>query len=677
MKALKWSASVIGGLLLVGVVTWQFLDPNRYREQIGAAVSRVLDRKLVIEGEISLVPSWVPTIGVGQVTLANASWAEDPLMVSVGRLEVSFDLLALLRGRVDLRSLLLTDTSVLIEVGDQAQVNWALGMAGQADAEVSTSPTGGEASVLQSLETVDIRSLRLVFRDHRGNIEEQLDIDSLSIVREDPETLRIRSESVYRQQPVGMDLLSGRLTLLAQTSRPWPLQGKASIGHNEMTFDGALRLDGQPWYRGKLTFAGSDAQALATVLDVELPDLATYQVAATAEISTEAVRLAALSGVLGDTRFEGEAALAVAGERARLTGTLALDAVTVDEGGAESKPAATADRGGLVASFFDYLAKLFVPRREAGDVRIIPAVRVPLPDEIPIDLDFSVTAQRIVGSAGDLRDVDLRIQADQSRIELQPANLRLYGGSVKTGITIEAGTGEPTVMLKASVDSLDLGALIAGAGGADTLTGKLDLLADINGRGVDLRQLLASSGGQFNLMAYDGSVAGRMIDLWATGLIQTMMPDPNVPKRTRINCLLAGFGLSGGLASSDSLLLDTDYITVRGAGTINLASEQLDLVLTPKPKDAALLSLATPVNISGALASPSVSADKADLATKVGTLAVVGLSPVGFLAAFGSAGTGEANPCATAVSALEEASAGGDSGGRRGGVVEGLKNLFK
>jgi hypothetical protein len=107
------------------------------------------------------------------------------------------------------------------------------------------------------------------------------------------------------------------------------------------------------------------------------------------------------------------------------------------------------------------------------------------------------------------------------------------------------------------------------------------------------------------------------------------------------------------MAQSDAILLDTTRVTVAGVGTVHLGTEQLDLVLTPKPKDAAFISLAHSVRVRGSLSHPDVSSDPKDIAMSAGWLALGVVPPfglamgvaIGVASGLSKLGTGVDNPC--------------------------------
>ncbi|MBL8382009.1 MAG: AsmA family protein [Burkholderiales bacterium] len=99
MKILKWTAFVIGGLVLLVVVGLAILvatfDPNKYKDDITRLVRESKQRTLTIGGSITL--KVFPKIGieVGQVSLSE--FKSDKQFVKLDRAKLYVDLLPLLR----------------------------------------------------------------------------------------------------------------------------------------------------------------------------------------------------------------------------------------------------------------------------------------------------------------------------------------------------------------------------------------------------------------------------------------------------------------------------------------------------------------------------------------------------------------------------------------------------
>ncbi|MFI5248209.1 MAG: hypothetical protein ACHQWV_06620, partial [Nitrospirales bacterium] len=65
---------------------------------------------------------------------------------------------------------------------------------------------------------------------------------------------------------------------------------------------------------------------------------------------------------------------------------------------------------------------------------------------------------------------------------------------------------------------------------------------------------------------------------------------------------------------TDGLLVDATDYSLGAAGAVALNTEEIDMVITPKAKDLALLSLAAPIRLTGPLASPHVSSNASSIA---------------------------------------------------------------
>jgi hypothetical protein len=126
---------------------------------------------------------------------------------------------------------------------------------------------------------------------------------------------------------------------------------------------------------------------------------------------------------------------------------------------------------------------------------------------------------------------------------------------------------------------------------------------------------------------------------------------------TDMNCIVAHIGLKEGVAEIEDLMLDTQRITIAGSGVLNLETEALDLLIAPRPKRASLVSLANPVTIRGTLSEPEVSVARIPRRRRLaGTGILAGLiNPAFLLFSFSDTGTGQANPCASAVESAQEA----------------------
>lgn len=179
----------------------------------------------------------------------------------------------------------------------------------------------------------------------------------------------------------------------------------------------------------------------------------------------------------------------------------------------------------------------------------------------------------------------------------------------------------------------------------DFSEGRADIEVLLEGAGTAPEDLIKSLNGHVRLKGGKGRMAGGAIDFWAGGLLTSMLSGG--PKdETRINCAVADFSIKDGVARSRSILIDTDRVTVSGKGAVNFVKGKMDIVFSPAPKTASLVSLATPMRVSGPFGDVRSAPETKAVAKKIGGLLLSAVNPAAALLPMMEAGTGEKNPCA-------------------------------
>jgi len=99
----------------VPVLLALMLDQEYYKRQISDEVEAKTGRPLLIEGDLSLAFGFKPRIGAEMIRYPNASWGSQPWAAEVGRAEFTFDLWALLRGKLLLADVVLQGAKLHVE----------------------------------------------------------------------------------------------------------------------------------------------------------------------------------------------------------------------------------------------------------------------------------------------------------------------------------------------------------------------------------------------------------------------------------------------------------------------------------------------------------------------------------------------------------------------------------
>ena len=110
-------------------------------------------------------------------------------------------------------------------------------------------------------------------------------------------------------------------------------------------------------------------------------------------------------------------------------------------------------------------------------------------------------------------------------------------------------------------------------------------------------------------------MATRYLELWVSNLMTAMLAQAWHRERfTQYHCAAAHIDIHKGEMKTDSLLIDASDHSIAAAGALDLRPEDLDVVMTPRPKDLAALSLATSIRLTGPLAGPTISTNVESIA---------------------------------------------------------------
>jgi uncharacterized protein involved in outer membrane biogenesis len=294
-----------------------------------------------------------------------------------------------------------------------------------------------------------------------------------------------------------------------------------------------------------------------------------------------------------------------------------------------------------------------------AELLVIPDYELPIERMREIDGELQFKGKRLRTDAGDLGDINFRATLKDGLFRSDPFQVRGWAGAlIESDLKIDASQDPPVITFQSTARQLDYGLLLQQADFAETVEGQLDITLRLSGSGRTRREFLGNVSGKLIIVGQDGKFGSRRLDLWGSDLVTTML-SRNWRREdvTDLNCLVARIHIEDGVASSDDLLVDTRRITIAGAGTLDLKSEELNLVFAPRPKRASLVSLTNPVRVTGTLAAPEVSVTvlpRRRMAALGGGL-LAGLINPGFLIyTFSQTGSGEANPCAAAVEEATE-----------------------
>lgn len=320
-----------------------------------------------------------------------------------------------------------------------------------------------------------------------------------------------------------------------------------------------------------------------------------------------------------------------------LTLTLGLSVPTVD--------------GALRASRLD-IADFIVPgeaketQSEAkSDGRVFPDDPLPLDGLKAVDAILEIKADKLI-AAMEATDVEIGLHLKGGDLRVAPVKAVVSEGSVDGSLRLNAAAGTPSLETQLAVAKFNVGKFLSDMAISDLLEGRFNAKLELAGEGKSVRAIMAGLGGRTQLAMGEGKMKSTALDTFVGGPTKMLASlfSGDKGEFTKINCMVSQFDIRGGLATSKALLFDTEFATISGKGTVNLASEALDLEIDPQPKSATI-NTAVPVTIKGTLAEPSYGVSEIAAARKVGGLLGAFVFPPALIIGLAETGTGEENPC--------------------------------
>jgi AsmA protein len=246
--------------------------------------------------------------------------------------------------------------------------------------------------------------------------------------------------------------------------------------------------------------------------------------------------------------------------------------------------------------------------------------------EQPINL----SALRELRASGDLRvgtlkaenlrlsNVRMSLKASDGKLEINPLNAGLYGGTM-TGSARLVAAAQPEFSVRQSLSGIDLGRLLKDAIGKDPVEGRGNVMLDVSTEGGLVAQLKKNLNGTARIELRDGAVKGFNIGQairTAKSRVGELRGDApaqsgtgNAAEKSDFSELTGSFNIARGVARNEDLRGKSPLLRVDGSGAIDIGEGRLDYLVKATivstlegqggPELQALKGLTVPVRLSG------------------------------------------------------------------------------
>jgi uncharacterized protein involved in outer membrane biogenesis len=278
---------IVGGLVALvvlvigGTFVWlSTVDWNQYKGLIAEKAKEATGRELQIKGDLKPVLGLSPKLAVSNVTFANAEWGEKRPMAAIGRFEAQLQLLPLVFSfgqKIVVDRVALIGADILLQTDARGRGNWEMQGAAPAKSASSgavapsTGTSSGAATRQVAVNDIELRDVKLEFRDGQAKTVRSLALESL-LLRGDGEAAPRTIAAAGKLEKLVFKL-DGKLGSIAQLT-----------GAGAFPLDLALDLGG----KARVTAKGSVREAMAGKgYDVTL-GVDTAEIARLGELATDA-----------------------------------------------------------------------------------------------------------------------------------------------------------------------------------------------------------------------------------------------------------------------------------------------------------------------------------------------------------------------------------------------------
>ncbi|HZT18564.1 MAG TPA: AsmA-like C-terminal region-containing protein, partial [Dongiaceae bacterium] len=295
--------------------------------------------------------------------------------------------------------------------------------------------------------------------------------------------------------------------------------------------------------------------------------------------------------------------------------------------------------------------------------------------------DVKLAAKEVIRAPVTLSNVKLVLSLAAGKLQIRPFSSGIGGGTVIANLSLDSARTPAPVALDLTESNVEAGKLLQVLAGTTVLSGgRTNLKADVTGAGNSVRAIMAGLNGKLDYAMGSGSINNDFARLLLADLFR-LFSFGSGGDSSNLRCVVAHFDINRGLATTRQLAIETSGATILGNGTVNLATEGLDIHLVPHATAANLANLAVPVIVGGTMAHPHVVPDAAAIATGavggVVTMPLTALSTIGSIAGFGGSGGAPGAGCGAAAAASQPGPAARQPTSPAGQILQGVGNGAK
>ncbi|MXN75297.1 AsmA family protein [Burkholderia sp. 4701] len=264
-----------------------------------------------------------------------------------------------------------------------------------------------------------------------------------------------------------------------------------------------------------------------------------------------------------------------------------------------------------------------------------------------MDADVRFTGQRIIKSPSlPITGLTTHVVMQDGVLTLNPLNFGVAGGTLASNVYLD-GRGAPLKgRFTLQARHLKLKQLFPTFSVMQTALGEVNGDAALSATGNSPAALAATSNGEVKTLVTDGTVSLLLMEAAGLNVANVVYEKLFGDRDVKIHCAVADFVVTDGVLDSRVFALDTEDAVIGMNGTVNLRDETMNLTIRPHTKGFRVVSLRSPLYVTGSFKQPHVGVKPGPLIARGGAAVALGLlNPLASLLALIQPGRNQPLPC--------------------------------
>jgi len=380
---------------------------------------------------------------------------------------------------------------------------------------------------------------------------------------------------------------------LKDANRPFPLHANLLVGDTRIAFIGTLTdptdlaaLDVRLWLSGK------SLAHLYDVIRVTMPESPPYvtqgHLIGGFRPHAQSLRYEDFSARVGESDLVGDLHYETRQPRPLLSGKIDSERLQ-----------------------FRDLAPMIGAQASDASGRVLPAEPFRPERWRTMDADVMFTGDHVFrDSELPIHKVDTRIVMNDAVLSLKPLRFRYAYGDVDAALRFDGRSAPVKGTFNLNAHDVQLKRVFTSATPSNLNLGTARGSASLTASGESVGALLGAANGELKAALDSGTISKATIETAGLNIPNIVLTKLFGDKPVKIDCGAADLVATNGKFAARTFVIDTDTARFDISGNVDLGDERLDLVVRPNTKTLRVLSLRTPIHITGPMRDPDVSIDK-------------------------------------------------------------------